>query len=203
MEDHEILIKPHYFVALGVFFIKAILFVVIIFFSFQVINLIVGHNILLESFETVKIAFENIGYLRNTLYVNMGLDFLEDRITDIVIVTVLLVFAQHSSILNRYWKLTDSELEYKEGLLSVRKTIVTLDAVMRVYAIQKADIKKLGDLYLELSTREKKLRLPFVFYTEDLVKEIHERVEKYKKSLIEEDVEKKVAGKKIEEVIVK
>jgi len=46
----------------------------------------------------------------------------------------------------------------------------------------------MGDMYIQVAIREKKLRLPFVFETEDKVKEISRRVDKYK----EEDIEKKI-----------
>ena len=61
-------------------------------------------------------------------------------------------------------------------------------------AVMKEELETLkkGDIYIELSIKEKRLKLPFVFDAEQIIKKISNMVERYKEKVIEEDIKKDI-----------
>ncbi|MBD3164058.1 hypothetical protein GF323_02580 [Candidatus Woesearchaeota archaeon] len=192
MEQEELAIRPHYFTALAIYFLKSLIFVLIIVFTFQIMRIILGIDIIGIIIESIQISIENIFDIDSPLLEAIGLEFLEDRVINIFIATLLLTFAQQSNVINKMWTVTNNEIRYNEGFFSLKNTTAELDKVMRVYGIPRADFKNMGDIYIELSTREKKLKLPCVYHVDALVREISARAEKYKEMIIEKDIERDI-----------
>lgn len=196
MEEKEIIIRPHYLTAFCIYFVKFLIFIVIIIFSFKIINKILGYDLIMSIVDTLRIAIGNIMELDSSITSSLGIEFLEDNIFNIFLTTLILAFVKHSTIINKSWQFTSKEFKFGEGIFSIKKTILPLENIIRVYTVAKADFKNIGDIYIELSTREKKLKLPCVFHTDDLVKEISKRVDKYKESIIEKDIERDLIEKR-------
>jgi len=193
MSENEIIIKPHRFTALFIYFLKSLIFILIFLFSFKVINKIIGYDLIMYIVETMQIAFRSI--IQSESYYlthSFGLQFLEEKVVYIFLVSLLLAFAQQSNIINKYWKFTNRRFEFVEGFFSLKKTVVSLDKITRIYSVPKADFRGTGDIYIELSIKEKRLKLPFVFDAEQIIKKISNMVERYKEKVIEEDIKKDI-----------
>ena len=195
-ESNELVIRVHLVTALLLTALKAVIFIGIAVICFEFVNHVLGYDNVAYVFETIKMAIDSIMQSDTPLIHDILIDFIEDHAFDIVVGTILLYYLNRSSVINKYWKFTDSEFTFKEGFLSLNKKSLPLDKIMRVYAVPKFDYKNTGHLFIDLNLREKKLRLPYVFHIDEKVAEISRRVDKFKESRIEEDIERDMEQKK-------
>lgn len=201
MKKEELIIKPHYFVALLIYFLKSLAFIFILIFSFKLINYSLGYDLIAFIVDTLSISIENIINTDSPLFKSIILGYFEDTIFDVLLATLILTFVQQSNTLNKGWIFTNKELEFREGVFGMKKTIVPLDKIIRVYGVPKADFRHIGHMFIELSIREKKLKLPYVFQIDKLTKEISTLVDRYKEEIIEKDIEEDIE-KDIEKNII-
>ena len=192
MKERELIIKPHYFVALLIYFIKSLIFIFIIVVGFKVLNLVLGYDIIEIILDTMRMSMENIADTNSPLFRSIVIDYVEHRVIHILLITLLLTFMQQSDTLNKHWHFNNKEFEFREGIWGIKKTTVPLDKIVRVYGVPKADFGNIGHMYIELSMREKKLKLPYVFEIDKMTKEISSISDKYKEKVIEKDIEEDI-----------